>query len=614
MTPAAELGVTNFDLVVRDISNQANRQFPIELSFESLQGGMISLKGELEVLPQPRFDFDLGVDALQLAGLQPYLQDQANLNLNSGAILLNGKLGHSSEEPLSFRGDFELIDLEIAESINQDRLAAWKSFQAQRIAFSMAQQQLDISRFRFDGLYGDILINEDGSLNVGQVRKVDPAVDDSSGDTTETVAENEQSAGEETALPLSVRIGEIELLAASADFADRSLPLPFAVKIDDLNGKMTTISTESNEPSEVSLEGKVDEFGLARVGGIVTPLDPTRNTDLQVSFENIDVPSFTPYSIPFAGREIKSGRLDLKLGYEVNDSRLAGDNSIVLRDFELGDEVPHPDALNVPLDLAVALLKDVDGKIDIDLPVRGNVDDPEFSYGGVVWKALSDLLVKIVLSPCTALGSMLGIDASDLENMHFIAGRADLTPPEQEKAGQLAEALTMRPALLLSVAGVSNAASDGLALQTAAFDQVLEQRVAVLTENDPDSQLVDLRRQALEDLYDEQLDAGTITLPFDDLRERHTIEVTVEGESEPRRELDRLAYSNALRDQLIAIQNLQPDDLNQLASRRAEALRAALLAINPELQSRISIEANRSVGADPDASIPMQITLTGKSG
>ncbi len=144
------------------------------------------------------------------------------------------------------------------------------------------------------------------------------------------------------------------------------------------------------------------------------------------------MPKLSAYTIVFAGREIAAGKLDIHLGYKVTASELVGDNTVILRGLELGEKVPHPGAMSLPLGLAVALLKDSEGKIDIEFSVRGNVDDPDFRYGGMVLKAFTSLIVKIVASPFTLLGNLLGVAPSELEYFTFLYGRADLTPPEIE--------------------------------------------------------------------------------------------------------------------------------------------------------------------------------------
>lgn len=617
VTPAAQLGITGFDLNVSDISNQPGSSFPTSLSLQLLSGGTLSLEGELAVLPEPQFEFAVNIDALQLAGTQPYIKQQANLEMNSGAINLDGHIKHSGKEPFAFKGDLEIIDLDIAESIHNEPLASWKSFRADKIALSIAKRQLDISTFYFDQLYGDILIAEDRSLNIGQIAKVDSAAEESaaqkSGPTQSVEPETEVTVDDGDP-EFKVNIGRIVIADASANFEDLSLPLPFAVKVSSLNGKMTTISTDSNEPSEVTFEGKVDEFGFARISGNVTPLEPARNTDLVVSFENIDVPKFTPYSIPIAGREVASGNLDLQLGYQVKDSELVGENSIILRDFELGPEAPHPDAMSLPLDLAVALLKDADGKIDLDLPVRGNVDDPEFSYGDVIWGALGNLLLKVVTSPFAILGNLLGIEASELEHINFLDGRSDLTPPEMQRAGKLAEALALRPGLQLMIAGVYDSAADGLALRTAQFDEILELQITELaSSSDPEVQYPQLRRMTLEKLFSEQQPEGVAAQKLDELRLQFTSAVEVEGQTEPGTSLDNLAYANELRAQLIALQPITQQDLTSLASARSMALKTALVAIDESLQERVSIADNLAVTSEPGAPVRMAVTLGSKT-
>jgi hypothetical protein len=605
VSPAARLGFTDFDLAIDDISNLAGKRFPTRLSLQALSGGIVTLTGEMALLPDPLFDFDVNVDALQLKGVQPYIAQQANLSLDSGAVNLDGHISSDTEEPLLFKGNLAVVDLEIAESVDHERFASWKSFSAENIALSLAEQQLDISRLRFDGLYGDILIHEDGSVNINQIEKVDTEQD-----AAETAATDAAGEAGDQSPAMKIRIGDVVLADASADFSDLSLPLPFAAKIDSLNGNMTTISTTSSEPSEVSFEGKVDEFGFARVSGYVTPLTPTKNTNLLLSFENIDVPRFSPYSIPFAGRKIASGRLDLKLGYTVKDSQLVGENSIVLRDFELGEKVPHPDALNLPLGLAVALLKDANGKIDIDLPVRGNLDDPEFSYGNVVLGALGNLLTRVVLSPFSALASLLGIEANELEYINFRVGRSDLTPPEMEKAGKLAEALKLRPELAIGIAGVTDADADGLALRTARLDGMLEQRIAALTaSSDPSAQYADLRRMALEQLFGEQQNVELPEKQLEELQQKFTALVAVEGQADPVASFDGLAYSQELRDRLIAAIVIDDSELATLASARAEALRTALLAIDATLQDRIRITESQAVTRADNETIQMKVTL-----
>ncbi|MFM7784574.1 MAG: DUF748 domain-containing protein, partial [Gammaproteobacteria bacterium] len=198
----------------------------------------------------------------------------------------------------------------------------------------------------------------------------------------------------------------------------------------------------------------------------LAPFDPRRATDIEVAFRNIAVSSFSPYSATFAGRAIRSGDLDLALQYKVDGGRLAGDNQLLLRDLKLGEKVDSPDATSLPLDLAIALLTDSRGRIDIALPVRGNVDNPTFSYGRIVWKAIGNLIAGVATAPFRALGGLFGgAKAEEMQAVQFASGSAELRPRERERLGTLAEALAARPRLGLGVSPGVEKSRDGQALR-----------------------------------------------------------------------------------------------------------------------------------------------------
>ena len=231
-----------------------------------------------------------------------------------------------------------------------------------RYEIDSAETRAEISSLRFKQPYGRIEIREDLSTNVGDL-------------LIETASEDAAEASME-APAWSAVIGGIVIEDGSMDFSDLSLPLPFATRVTSLDGTISTIDNESNEPANIRLEGQVDEYGLARIEGGMNLLDPVAHTDVTVEFRNLLMTSLSPYSAQFAGREIDEGKLNLDLEYRIDGGQLDGQNSVVLSDLVLGKEVESPDAVSLPLGLAVALLKDSNGVIDIDLPVTGDINDP----------------------------------------------------------------------------------------------------------------------------------------------------------------------------------------------------------------------------------------------
>ena len=201
------------------------------------------------------------------------------------------------------------------------------------------------------------------------------------------------------------------------------------------------------------LEGRVGEYGLARVEGSVNAVQPKTFTDITVIFRNVAMSPLSPYSVTFAGRKIDRGRLSLNLQYKIQKGQLLGDNKVVLEQFTLGERVEAPGALDLPLDLAVALLTDSDGKIDVAIPVSGNVDDPKFSYGHLIWQAVGTLIKNIVTAPFRALGALFGGGGENLNSIAFDPGDTRLSPQEREKLKHVATVLGKRPQLRLTLEG-----------------------------------------------------------------------------------------------------------------------------------------------------------------
>ncbi len=601
--PAAETGLHAITLEVLEISNQAGASFPTTLSMAALNGGTIRLDGSVIALPEPELDFDLSVGDLQLAAAHPYIEPMADVSLESGALSIDGHLHHDAGEPLLFTSDITIADFLVTETDESTRLGSWKSLIAEGVTLSVASNSLQVSEVQLDKPYGDILIAADGSVNLGRVSKKPEGEPEESDDALEPTSEPGESAA-----AMNVTIGRILVNDAAVDFADESLPLPFVARIDALSGSLSTIATESVEPSSVDLEGKVDEYGLVRVTGFVTPLDVSNNTDLAVVFENVEIPKFSAYTIPFAGREIASGKLDLNLGYTVKDRQLTGENQIILRDFELGDEVPHPGAMSLPLGLAVALLKDPSGNIDIDLPVRGDLDDPEFSYGRVIGAAMVNLIVKIVASPFALLGNLIGVEPDELEYINFPPGRADLTPPEVERAQKLAEALALRPTLVLEISGVVDREADTLALQTERLDAAIENRIEA-PQGGKDADYAGKRAQVIESMYREASASDSAAL--DALRAGYTTLAVDDETGKEVERFDRLAYTEELRRRLIDAEEISEAELVALARARATNTTETVLTADPTLAGRVTlVELREEDTRESDERVRMKVSLT----
>src|SRR5690606_1137794 len=239
----------------------------------------------------------------------------------------------------------------------------------------------------------------------------------------------------------------------------------------------------------VELEGQVNEYGLAKIGGTLLPLGVKEQADIRLLFRNLELPDLTPYAIKFAGREIANGRMNLDLRYLMTQGKLKAQNNIVISDLELGEKVDYEGALDLPLGLAIALLKDANGKIDIDLPVEGDTNNPEFRLGSIIGQVFVNLITKAVTAPFRLLGALVGMESTDFDRIEFEPGLATLTPPEKEKMIKLAEAMAKRPQLGLRIAGVVDEDADPQALKKQRVQNRIDALVQQHLAENPKTQL-----------------------------------------------------------------------------------------------------------------------------
>jgi hypothetical protein len=476
--PAATLALDKIEASLTGISQNLKTALPVRFGFQVRQGGSFQADGK--VIPAtPAADIKYRLGNLALSPAQPYLAQAANLVFASGRVSSQGRVKFEAKAEgktnaaakITYQGGFEVADLLLNESEGGARFLAWKRLASDSVRADLAS--LDIEELRLDQLDAKLIIFKDKTVNLTRILKGAPPPATGEEATKEEVAQATATPAAEPA-PLAtptvkaetkpetkpdakafrVAIDRIRIENSAMDFADYSLALPFGTRIHSLKGAFNGITTQPGALAELEIDGQVDEFGLARAVGQVDLFNTTGFMDIKVVFRNVEMVNLTPYSATFAGRKIASGKLSLDLEYKIKQRQLLGENQIIMEKLTLGERVESPGAMNLPLDLAIAILQDSDGKIDLGLPVSGSLDDPQFSYGRIIWKAIGNILTKIVTAPFRALGALFGGGGEKLEKLAFEAGEAGLTPPEKEKFKQIAQILNKRPGLGLSIHGV----------------------------------------------------------------------------------------------------------------------------------------------------------------
>ncbi|WP_257572914.1 DUF748 domain-containing protein [Janthinobacterium sp. UMAB-56] len=613
-------------LSLRKVSNDMQQALPFELGVGLREGGLLTAKGKF-VPGTGAVDAQLNLKQLTLAPVQALLAQHVKLKLASGSLSGSGRLttgGGAPKAPkVRYEGGVDIAGLVLNETDGK-RFASWKSVRADKLTASVGPDFVDIPELRVVEPNAQLIIENDRSLNAQRllVKAPEPAVAPAT-TATPTAAD--------AAFP--VRVRRVRLQNAKLDFADLSLRPQFAAKIYELNGVITGLSTQRDARSQIELDGRIDEFGLARVRGKLNPFSPTDNTDLNVVFKNVDMVSASPYTMKFAGYKVAEGKISLDLQYKVRNRQLDGTNQIVLDKLTLGERIDSPDALKLPLELALAILKDSDGRIDLGLPVSGDMNDPQFSYGALIWKAVGNVLTKIVTAPFRALGNLLGISADKLESIDFDAGSAVLLPPEREKLKQVAQILAKREQLTLAVPG-QYSDTDAAALRAQAVRRAVAAKAGIKLEAGEEPGPLNLGerkiRGALRDLYGERF--GKAELDKQKKAAEAAVPATAAGaaastgasataaakipvwqrlgkliEGEPQ-VADTGTFYNGLRQQLEARQPLPADALSKLGAQRSAAILAALQQDGTPA-ARVSAGAPEKTQAAPGKLVGLKLGL-----
>ncbi len=463
-TPAVRLDVERGSVETRDVSLDLARPLDVKAALQVKQGGRLDVRGR--VTPDPaRGDLQVALAGLSLKPFAPYVNRFARLTLHSGAASTHGRVRFSpakSGMKLGYGGGFAVDDLAIVEEDTSQAFLGWKQLASSSLSLDLSPDRLHLGEITATNPFGKVIIFEDKTLNLQRILRQPPATDGPA-----PAAAPAAKAAEGETFPVVVE--RLRIVGANAEFADLSLTPQFGTHVHELGGVITGLSTDPATTAQVELDGKVDDYGSARVRGTVQPFRATDFTDLELGFRNLEMTRLTPYSGKFAGRRIDSGRLSVDLEYKIKDRQLAGENKFIVNRLKLGERVESPDAMKLPLDLAIALLEDSNGVIDLDLPVSGSLDDPQFSYGRIVWKAIVNVLTKLVTAPFRALGKLLGGSGEEFEAVAFDPGHSVLLPPEREKLKTLADALAKRPALALTLAPGYDVDADRRALQEQAI-------------------------------------------------------------------------------------------------------------------------------------------------
>ncbi|WP_296224462.1 DUF748 domain-containing protein [Ralstonia sp. UBA689] len=503
--------VEPLNVVVQNASTDLGKPVNVQIGAGLGAKGKLDVRGD--VVPQP-FKADLRVNTqnLSLAGLDPYLDKALNASITSALLTMNGRLVLNQGKALtvSYQGNATLGNVRLQDRVTADDFLRWRSLALNRVQanYDGNTPHVRVGAVALSTFYARIIINPNGRLNLQDIRAqsdeehrsltqtVQPAQAES-GPASSPAGQPGQAAASTPAAPpasavattaptapqaggADLRIDAITLQDGNIRFTDNFVKPNYTANLTAIGGSVGTISTAANQPpADVTLRGSVDGTAPVDIHGKVNPLTPTAFVDLTAKADGVELTNLTPYSTKYAGYPITKGKLTMDLHYLLDSGKLTADNHIFIDQLTFGDRVESKDATNLPVRLAVALLKNSRGEIDVRVPVSGSLDDPQFSIGGVILRAFVNLIARAVTAPFSLLASAFGgSGGEELGYIEFDPGTSSISQASVAKLDKLATALKDRPALKVDIIGRVDPEFDRDGLRREAVNrQIREQKL-----------------------------------------------------------------------------------------------------------------------------------------
>jgi hypothetical protein len=455
--PAVKAVLAPFALQVKGVSQDLSKPVNVTLDTHIDEKGSLAINGE--VTPQPAVaDLSLKLSGLGLAAIQPYIAQHSSMTLLDGRLGGEAKLHYATQKnshTVQFSGNISVEKLHTVDNTLHDDFINWDRLDILGLKYSKNPDRLDIEQILARKPYARVIIESDESMNVKRVLTVPgaapPAAPPLAPDAkTRGAAKSPTPAAAPAPETMPISVKKIVVESGQANFTDLSVTPNFSTGIQALGGTISGISSKPDARAKVDLHGSVDQYSPVAITGEFNVLGPKLYTDIAMSFRNMELTVFNPYSGKFAGYNISKGKLTTELHYKVDGRKLDAQHHIVIDQLEFGEKTASKDAVSLPVKLAVSLLKDRNGVIDLNLPVTGSLDDPQFRLAPIIWKVFVNILEKAVTAPFALLGSLFG-GGPDIQFFDFQPGVSALDPAASDKARAVAKALVERPQLKIEV-------------------------------------------------------------------------------------------------------------------------------------------------------------------
>ena len=585
-TPA-KISVSDLSVRAENFSTAKNQRGKATIRARINDKGMLRLVGTATVNPV-NAKFVVDAQDLDLLFVQPYLENRVNFLLIGGRAGTKGEftLDASGSGPakMNYQGAVQVANFGTVERDGQQDLLKWKSLNLDALQFDLEPFQLRIGEINLAEFYSRLILGADGKINL---QKLTVQKEEQKGEAPAQDKAPEKpaaAAASDGAAPKAISIGKINLKDGNIHFSDFFVKPNYSANLTTVQGAISELKPEA--PGDLDLQARLDNAAPVEIKGKINPLSKDLFLDIVADAKEIELSPMSPYSAKYVGYGIERGKLSFNVKYKVEDRKLSAQNKIILNQLTFGDKIESPTATKLPVLLAVALMKDRNGVIDVELPISGSLDDPQFSVGGIVLRVIINLISRAVTAPFSLLASAFGGGGSgeELSYIEFDNGRANLDDPDRAKIATLAKALNNRPALKLEITGRVDPLTDLDGLKRVGIERkVKAQKLKELARKGEAPRSLDDVQVAPSE-YPRYLKAayGEESFP----KPRNLIGL---AQDLPVPEMERLMMQHA---------KASDDDMGQLASQRAQGVRDALLATGQVGADRLSVIATKPFTAE----------------
>lgn len=500
-----KLAIKPLDLSVQKISDDMSKPLPVQLKATLNRKGSLNVTGDVTAQPL-KLGLKINGNRLDAAAFEPYFGSALNATIASALLNAQGNLTFAQVKDApraTYRGDVALVDVRMLDKATSDPFAGWRSLALTNLKANYDEKGTDVdaARVTFSNFYGRVLLDAQGRLNLKDVvaKETGPAqsltrdaskgepVPLSPGVTPPAAAQQASAPAAASATvvvkaaqppqnPVRMHFGELLLQNGRVTYTDNFIKPNYTANLVAIKGTVGAFGTDSTTSAPVDVAANLAGNGPISIKGSVNPLIEKPALDLTATAHDIELTNLTPYSAKYAGYPITKGKLNVDLHYELANDQLKANNHIFIDQLTFGDHVENDTATRLPVKLAISLLKNTRGQIDVNLPVSGSLSNPEFSVGGLIWRAVLNLIAKAVTSPFSLLAHAFGSGGEDLGYVEFAPGSYQLDDAQQKKLDTVVKMLTEKPSIRLDLIGRVDPAKDTSGLGDAYVERLVRQQ------------------------------------------------------------------------------------------------------------------------------------------